>query len=127
MGMFKITSKGNFDKTQKWLRKVQSKGYMQRLDQYGQQGVEALQQATPKRSGLTASSWSYEIKTEGTKIEISWKNSNVVNNVPIAVIIQYGHGTRNGGYVQGIDYINPAMRPVFEDITNKVWKEIADL
>ena len=127
MGMFKISSKGNFNKTQKWLRKVQAKGYMQKLEQYGQLGVDALQQATPKRSGKTASSWTYEIITEGNKIEIAWKNSNVVNNVPIAVIIQYGHGTGTGGYVQGIDYINPAMRPVFEEITNNVWKEIADL
>ena len=87
-------------------------------------GVQALSIATPNDSGKTAQSWSYEIEDRNGSISIYWKNSNVNNNVNIAVILQYGHGTRNGGYVEGIDYINPAMQPLFQEMANEAWKEV---
>ena len=127
MSVLKISSRGDYDKTTRWLKKVQARGYLQKLDQYGQQGVAALEQATPKRSGKTAASWQYDVNINGSKIEIVWRNTNIIDSVPIAVIIQYGHGTGTGGYVEGVDYINPAIKPVFEEITQNVWKEIADL
>lgn len=123
----KVETSGDFSNTMSWLKKNKFNNLMSQLEHYGQEGVTALQQATPKRTGLTASSWYYEITQSPGKIEIAWKNSHVENNVPIAVILQYGHGTGTGGYVQGIDYINPAMKPVFDEITNKIWKEIASL
>jgi len=100
---------------------------MSTLDKYGKQGVTALSQATPKDSGLTATSWSYTISRSNGTIAIEWNNSNIQNGCPIAVILQYGHGTGNGGYVQGRDYINPAMRPVFDKILDDMWKEVQGL
>ncbi len=127
MAILKTQVYGSYDDTMSWLKKLKFSHYMSHLEKCGQKGVDALRQATPKRTGFTSESWSYEIHTYPGKIEIVWKNSNIVNNVPIAVILQYGHGTRNGGYVQGIDYINPAMKPIFEEIENDIWKEIHDL
>ena len=101
---------------------------MDKLNSYGEQGVAALSNATPKRTGLTASSWSYEIEQTSTTITITWKNSNMAREaIPIAILIQNGHGTRTGGYVQGIDYINPALKPIFEEIAENVWKELTKL
>lgn len=115
--------KGDFKKTETFLKKsVELR--VEELDTYGQQGVDALSKATPIDTGLTASSWYYEIKHSNNSVTIEWKNSNVVDGVPIALIIQLGHGTRNGAYVQGIDYINPALKPVFESIANNAWNEI---
>jgi len=94
------------------------------LERYGQEGVRALALNTPLDSGLTAVSWKYEIHREGTSLSIMWTNSNVVNGVPIAIIIQYGHATRNGGYVQGRDYINPALRHIFDKMANTMWEEV---
>lgn len=94
------------------------------LKRYGERGVEALRQNTPKDSGKTANSWSYEIEQKGDSITISWKNSNVNKGVLIAAIIQYGHGTGTGGYVRGTDYINPSMRPVFQQIADDIWREV---
>mgnify|MGYP000450034768 FL=1 len=94
------------------------------LDRYGQEGVEALAKATPKDTGKTAASWSYTVTKGKETITITWRNSNIVDGVPIAVILQYGHGTRNGGYVEGVDYINPAMRPIFERIAARAWGEV---
>jgi len=96
------------------------------LDRYGQAGVDALSSATPLDSGETASSWGYRIKKRKNSVVIEWTNSNVVDGVPIAVILQYGHGTRNGGYVQGRDYINPAIRSIFDQIAADVWKEVSN-
>ena len=110
---------GDWKKTKRFLRHCSQLRLDEVLDQYGQEGVDALALATPKKTGKTAASWSYEVtKTENT-ITIAWKNSNVVDGVPIAVVLQYGHGTRNGGYVVGTDYINPAMRPIFERIAER--------
>ena len=94
------------------------------LDQYGKEGVEALARATPKDTGKTAASWNYAVHKSDGRITITWSNSNIVDGVPIAVILQYGHGTRNGGYVEGVDYINPAMRPIFERIAQRAWGEV---
>ena len=100
---------------------------MSDLDKYGKEGVAALASATPVDTGLTASSWSYEIKQKNGSISISFKNSNIQNGVPIAIILQYGHGTRNGGWVQGRDYINPAIQPIFDRIANDAWREVTKL
>lgn len=122
--MISISQKGDFSKTLRFLTKVKSNDFFKRLDEYGRQGVEALSIATPKDSGLTASSWSYEINRSSSEISITWTNSNFNKGLNIAVLIQYGHGTRNGGYVQGRDYINPAMRPIFDQIANSIWGEV---
>lgn len=114
------------DKTEKWLEKF-SKGIISNksiLKKYGELGVKALAANTPKDTGQTAASWSYEIKEDKNSITISWKNSNINDGVLIAAILQYGHGTGNGGYVRGVDYINPAMKPVFQQIADDAWKEV---
>lgn len=95
-----------------------------KLDKFGEMGVDALRSATPVDTGKTADSWRYEISDENGKLGINWYNSNVNDGVNIAVIIQYGHGTRQGAYVQGLDYINPALKPVFDEIADAVWKEV---
>lgn len=122
--MITITSKGNFDNTFKFLNKMEKLKVEPILKKYGEIGVKALSQATPVDSGVTANSWSYEIKMSGTSLTIYWKNSHVNKGVNIAIILQYGHGTGTGGYVQGRDYINPAMRPVFDSMVEEVWKEV---
>lgn len=129
MSIFKlqVSSSGKFKNTSKWLKKLKQAEFLGKLDQYGQEGVAALQAATPVRSGATASSWSYEITKEKDSATIKWTNSNINNGVPIALLIQYGHGTGTGGYVPPIDYINPAMRPVFESIESKIREEVSNL
>lgn len=122
--MVTITQKGDFKKTEKFLKKAMGKDYLDVLEKYAQRGVLALSAATPVDTGETASSWSYEIVQNGSRLSIFWKNSNVQKGVNIAVILQTGHGTRNGGYVSGRDYINPALRPIFDEIANSAWKEV---
>lgn len=116
--------KGTFKKTRKFLKRCSNLQLDDLLDQYGKEGVEALARATPKDTGKTAASWSYAVHKSDGRITITWSNSNIVDGVPIAVILQYGHGTRNGGYVEGVDYINPAMRPIFERIAQRAWGEV---
>lgn len=116
--------KGNFKKTRKFLKRCSNLQLDDLLDQYGKEGVEALARATPKDTGKTAASWNYAVHKSDGRITITWSNSNIVDGVPIAVILQYGHGTRNGGYVEGMDYINPAMRPIFERIAQRAWGEV---
>lgn len=116
--------KGDWKKTRKFLKRCSDLELDDVLNLYGQEGVDALAKATPKDTGKTAASWSYEVTKGRESIVITWKNSNIVDGVPIAVILQYGHGTRNGGYVEGVDYINPAMRPVFERIAARAWGEV---
>lgn len=94
------------------------------LEQYGERGVAALAAATPVDTGLTAQSWYYTIKRQNGKITISFCNSNIVNGVPIAIVLQYGHATRNGGWIEGLDYINPAIQPIFDELTKNAWKEV---
>jgi len=125
--MITFRQKGDFSKLNNFLERIKEVVKIGDLDQYGQEGVEALMAATPKDSGLTASSWYYEIvRTEGST-SIQFKNSNINKGVPIAVILQYGHGTRNGGWVEGRDYINPAIQPIFDKIAEDAWKEVTRL
>lgn len=122
--MISFKHTGNFNKIEKFMNTMKNRGYLNKLSKYGQMGVEALTNSTPVRTGKTASSWGYEIIQDANKTTISWINTNTNKNVNIAVILQYGHGTGTGGYVKGIDYINPAMRPVFEKIAEEAWKEV---
>ena len=125
--MITFKHKGTFSKTEKFLRQMSKADIMSVLKKYGQQGVTALAAATPVESGLTAKSWYYDIEMKNGSATITFYNSNVQNGVPIAVILQYGHGTRNGGWVQGRDYINPAIQPVFDLIANNAWREVTKL
>lgn len=123
--MITIESKGDFSKTFKFLDKLTKQDLqMKVLEKYGQQGVAALAAATPVDTGLTASSWSYDIKRTKDQITISWNNSNIHRGVNIAIILQYGHATRNGGFVAGRDYINPAIRPIFDKMSSEAWEEV---
>lgn len=124
MPRIKIQHKGNFKNSESFFSRMMNKKYLLSLEKYGKEGVRALSSATPVDSGKTASSWDYTITNTKTGIAITWVNTNVVNGVPIAVILQYGHGTKNGGYVQGLDYINPALRPIFDKILNEAWREV---
>lgn len=120
----KVTVKGNFKKSYKFLGFVRQWKVDRALTKFAQKGVDALQAATPVDSGETASAWGYEIETSGSGAKITWTNSNINDGVNIAVILQYGHGTGTGGYVEGRDYINPALAPVFDEIADELWKEV---
>ena len=123
--MITIESKGDFSKTFKFLDKLTKQDLqMKVIERYAQQGVAALAAATPVDTGLTASSWSYDIKRTKDQISITWNNSNLEKNVNIAIILQYGHATRNGGFVAGRDYINPAIRPIFDKMSSEAWEEV---
>lgn len=115
---------GDLKKTYSFLRKIAGPFYLAILRKYGEKGVNALESATPRKTGKTASSWSYRIEQTERGDAIVWENSNIVNYVNIALLIQNGHGTRNGAYVEGIDYINPALRPVFEELSRELWEEV---
>ena len=125
--MITFRHKGNFDKLTIYLEKAKKTARLGDLDKYGRKGVAALASATPVDTGLTASSWYYEIKRQNGVVSLNFCNSNINNGVPIAIILQYGHGTRNGGWVEGRDYINPAIQPVFDQITKDAWREVAEL
>lgn len=122
--MIKFRHKGDFSKTNRFFEKAKHAIRMSYLDKYGERGVAALSSATPVDSGLTAVSWHYKIERTKGSATISFYNSNIQNGVPIAVILQYGHGTRNGGWVEGRDYINPAIQPIFDEIVNEAWREV---
>lgn len=122
--MIVITESGNFDKTEKFLKRIVNREIFKSLSKYGQRGVNALAAATPIESGRTASSWSYEVEMGSDSYSIIWSNDHTNQGVNIAVILQYGHGTGTGGYVQGRDYINPAMRPIFDQIAEEAWREV---
>ena len=121
--MITFRQKGDFSKTMKFLNKAK-KINIKDLEKYGEMGVQALAEATPVKSGLTASSWYYKIVNTNGSIAINFCNSNIQNGVPIAIILQYGHATRNGGWVEGRDYINPAIQPVFDKMTKSAWEEV---
>ncbi len=122
--MIRFRHRGNFSDTTKFLERAKRAVRLSDLDKYGREGVAALASATPVDTGLTASSWSYEITNKNGIITISFLNSNVQNGVPIAIILQYGHGTGTGGWVQGRDYINPAIQPIFDKIVDNAWREV---
>ena len=122
--MISFRQKGDFSKLTRFLERAKESVKIGDLDKYGREGVAALSSATPIDSGKTANSWSYEIINKDGSVTITFNNSNIQNGVPIAIILQYGHGTRNGGWVQGRDYINPAIQPVFDEIVDKAWREV---
>lgn len=125
MGFIKIKQKGNFNKTSSYLERIKNISDREKaIIQFADDGLRALQAATPVDSGRTKSCWIYEIKRFGTTIRITYRNTYMVKGIPIAIILQYGHGTGTGGYVEGIDYVNPAIRPIFERIANEAWKEV---
>lgn len=126
--MISIRSKGSFSRSKRLLKKMSQAEIEKALAAYGERGVALLSSATPIRSGLTANSWSYEIENSGGSARIVWTNSNIVGEkYNLAVLIQYGHGTGTGGYVTGIDYINPTLRPLFEEMANSIWKEVTSV
>lgn len=125
--MITFRQKGDFSKLSRFLERAKETVHIGDLDRYGREGVAALASATPVDSGKTASSWYYEISRTKGGAAISFKNSNINKGVPIAIILQYGHATRNGGWVQGRDYINPAIRPIFDKLANDAWKEVKKL
>lgn len=122
--MIKFRHKGDFKKTERYLKGLQHKDIYAGLEELGQMGVDALASATPVRTGVTASSWTYKVIKDKERVGIYWENENINNGVNIAILLQYGHGTGTGAYVQGKDYINPAIQPVFDMIAEKVWREV---
>ena len=122
--MIKFRHKGDFSKTSRYLKRMQNVARLDVLDRYGREGVAALASATPIESGETAQAWSYEVHRSPGSVTLTFNNSNIQNGVPIAIILQYGHGTGTGGWVQGREYINPAVQPVFDKIVNELWKEV---
>lgn len=125
--MIRFRHKGDFSKLSSFLEKAKNTVRIGELDKYGKAGVAALASATPVNSGLTANSWYYEIERNNGSVSINFQNSNIQNGVPIAIILQYGHGTGTGGWVQGRDYIDPAIQPIFDQIANDAWREVTKL
>jgi len=125
--MISFRQHGNFKNTERFFTRLPNVDYKPILDYYGKEGVRALAEATPVDTGLTADSWEYLFTISKGHISISWNNTNAPDGVPIAILLQYGHGTRNGGYVKGRDYINPALKPIFDSLAQKAWKEITSL
>ena len=125
--MIRISQKGDFTKTSRYLAKLKKAARLEILNKYGSKGVAALSSATPVDTGQTAGSWSYKIHNNGRGATINFYNSHTNNGVNIAIILQYGHGTGTGGYVQGRDYINPAIQPVFDELVAEVWKEVTSI
>lgn len=122
--MIRFRHKGDFSKLTRFLERAKEAVHLGDLDKFGREGVAALASATPFETGLTANSWYYEIVRKNGSVSIQFFNSNVQNGIPIAIIIQYGHATGTGGWVEGRDYINPAVRPVFDRIASNAWKEV---
>ena len=122
--MIRFRQKGDFSKLTRFLERAKNLVHLSDLDRYGREGVAALASATPVDTGKTAASWYYDIKINKESASITFNNSNIQNGVPIAIILQYGHGTRNGGWVEGRDYINPVIHPIFDKIAEEAWKEV---
>ena len=125
--MISFRQKGDFSKLTRFLEKAKNVVRIGDLDKYGREGVAALSSATPVDTGLTADSWYYKVERANGSASINFYNSNIQNGVPIAIILQYGHGTGNGGWVQGRDYINPAIQPIFDKIAENAWREVTKL
>lgn len=122
--MIRMTYSGDFRKTRKLLGNIINRKYAVSLEKYAQEGVKALSEHTPKDTGLTAASWGYEISQTNGKCTITWTNNNIAEYIPVAILIQYGHATKSGYYIQGVDYINPALQPIFSKIAEKAWREV---
>src|SRR5205085_12320149 len=119
-----FTTTGSWSRSESWLSRLSKGDIYKSLDSFGKLGVSALSKATPVDSGLASSSWSYNVKVSRTHASISWTNSNAEGGVPVVILLQYGHGTGTGGYVQGRDFINPAIKPIFDQISSEVWKAV---
>lgn len=122
--MITMKQSGSFAKTKNFLRRIRLNQELNWLEKYGEMGINALAELTPKDTGLTAASWYYQIVRDEEGYALQFLNSNVKDYVPIAIIIQYGHATKSGSWVEGVDYVNPAIKPIFEEISNKIWKEV---
>lgn len=125
--MITFKQKGNFKNTERFLNGASHINYTSILNKYGQAGVDALASVTPIDSGETASSWKYEIEISRGKSTITWSNTNIIDGVPIVILLRYGHGTANGGFVQGNDFITPIMQPMFDRIAEDAWREVTNL
>lgn len=125
--MITFRQRGDFSKLTNFMERAKEAVHLGNLDKYGQEGVAALASATPVDTGQTANSWHYKIEQKNGSVSIGFYNTNIQNGVPIAIILQYGHATRNGGWVQGRDYINPAIQPIFDKIANNAWEEVIKL
>ena len=126
--MIRFQHKGNFDKTSNFFKAIVKGDYIKILEKYGQAGVDALREATPKRTGKTSESWSYSVKKTRKGVDLVWSNSNKTSNgLSIALLIQFGHGMPSGYYVEGIDYINPALKPIFDALGKDAWEEVSRL
>ena len=125
--MITFRQRGDFSKLTNFLERAKEAVQLGNLDKYGQEGVAALASATPVDTGQTANSWHYKIEQKNGSVSIGFYNTNIQNGVPIAIILQYGHATRNGGWVQGRDYINPAIQPIFDKIADTAWREVTKL
>ena len=125
--MITFRHKGDFSKFTKFLERAKEAVHLGDLDKYGREGVKALASATPVDTGKTANSWYYKIERSGNRIALRFNNSNIQNGVPIAIILQYGHGTGTGGWVEGRDYINPSIQPIFDRLVDDAWKEVTKL
>lgn len=122
--MISINQQGNFENVEKFLKKDRTHLVLEKLRVAGDRGVKALSAATPKNTGEVASSWYYNIEVKGNRIKLSWYNSVKTKTTPVVILLQYGHGTKNGGYVRGIDFINPSIQPIFNEISNTLWREV---
>lgn len=122
--MIRVKCTGDFNNTMKFLERARKLSITDILNKYGQEGVKVLSAATPKDTGNTASKWGYEITTGKNKHSITWTNDSINGGIPIVILIQYGHGTKNGGYVSGVDFINPAIQGVMNKIADSIWKEV---
>lgn len=122
--MVSVTHKGNFDKTFSFIEKAREMTKTTQLDRFGKAGVQALALATPKDSGETANSWRYKIERTKDKLTITWDNTNLNDGAKVAILLQYGHATTGGTFVKGVDYINPALKPIFDEIADNIWREM---
>ena len=122
--MIKVTQHGSFKNSMGFLKRLLKRDYLKNLEKYAELGVQRLAEATPKKTGKTAASWKFKIEVDDKRARIVWTNENVVDGANVAILLQYGHATRHGAWVEGIDYINPAMRPMFEEFANEAWKEV---
>lgn len=123
----RFTQKGDFSRTEKYLNKLSQHNYRRILERYAIEGVKVLSSATPKETGLTADSWSYNVTVTRTRFGISWYNNHTNDGIPIVILLQYGHGTTGGTFVEGRDFINPVMKPLFDKISEEIWKEVTTL
>lgn len=123
--VIQMSEKGDFKKTFRFLKAMKEKKFLSNLDKYGERGVQLLSENTPRDTGLTASSWYYKIEDDGNTLKLTWYNSNVKKDYfNVALMLQYGHATKNGGWVEGIDYINPALKPLFDEMEKDIWEEV---